>query len=114
MSDDLIKRSDAIDAIELVDWYHQNRNKDMVHGANSDEHQAWYKSQDIYEALENIPSANRPQGEWIKDGHHLRCNQCKAWKGVANDRSDKQIGRLCFRTNHDVHNYQSDGKERVI
>ena len=64
MSDDLIKRSDAIDAIELVDWYHQNRNKDMVHGANSDEHQAWYKSQDIYEALENIPSADRPQG-WI-------------------------------------------------
>ena len=60
MSDDLIKRSDAIDAIELVDWYHQNRNKDMVHGANSDEHQAWYKSQDIYEALENIPSADRP------------------------------------------------------
>lgn len=35
-------------------------------------------------------------------------------KGVANERSDKQIGRLCFRTNHDVHNYQSDGKERVM
>ena len=35
-------------------------------------------------------------------------------KGVANERSDKQIGRLCFRTNHDVHNYQSDGEERVM
>lgn len=57
MSDDLIKRSDAIEAVENVTWYHQNRNKDMVEGANSDEHQAWYKSQDIYEALEALPSA---------------------------------------------------------
>ena len=35
-------------------------------------------------------------------------------RGVANYRSDKPIDRLCFRTNHDVHNYQSDGKERVM
>lgn len=69
MSDDLIKRSDAIEAVENVTWYHQNRNKDMVEGANSDEHQAWYKSQDIYEALEALPSADRPQGEWIGCRH---------------------------------------------
>lgn len=62
---DLIKRSDAIEAIEETDWYHQNiRNKDMVNGANSDEHQAWYKAEDIYNALEAVPSADRPQGEW--------------------------------------------------
>ena len=70
MSEDLIKRSDAIDAIECVTWYHQNRNKDMVSGANSDEHQAWYKSQDIYEALENIQSADRPQ-DWIPCSERL-------------------------------------------
>ena len=58
---DLIKRSDAVDAIENVDWYHQNRNKDMVSGANSDEHQAWYKADDIYEALETVPSINRKE-----------------------------------------------------
>jgi len=63
--DDLIRRSDAIEAIEVVDWYHQNRNKDMVSGANSDEHQAWYKADDVYKALEAVPSADRPQGEWI-------------------------------------------------
>ena len=62
--DDLIRRSDAIEAIEVVDWYHQNRNKDMVSGANSDEHQAWYKADDVYKALEAVPSADRPQGEW--------------------------------------------------
>ena len=65
MSEDLIRRSDAIEAIELVDWYHQNRNKDIVSGANSREHQAWYKAEDIYKALEAVPSADRPQGKWI-------------------------------------------------
>ena len=53
---DLISRQAAIDAIENTDWYHQNANKDMVRGA-SDEHQAWYKAEDIYRALESVPSA---------------------------------------------------------
>lgn len=65
---DLISRADAIEAIELVDWYHQNSNKDMIHGANDDEHQAWYKAQDIYKALDAIPSADRPRGEQYKKG----------------------------------------------
>ena len=58
---DLISRADAIEAIEETDWYHQNRNKDMVSGANSDEHQAWYKADDVYKALEAVPSVNRPK-----------------------------------------------------
>ena len=77
MSDDIIKRSDAIDAIELVTWYHQNRNKDMVSGANSDEHQAWYKADDVYKALEAVPSADRPQGYWAtRDKCEFRCSNC--------------------------------------
>ena len=81
MSKDTIYREDAIDAIECVTWYHQNRNKDMVSGANSDEDQAWYKAEDIYDALEAVPSADRPQGKWIYcedeygiDGY--RCSNC--------------------------------------
>ena len=55
--EDMVSRQAAIDAIEEVDWYHQNKNKDMVHGANSQEHQAWYKADDIYQALITLPSA---------------------------------------------------------
>lgn len=103
--ENLIKREDAIDAIEGTDWYHQNRNKDMVSGANSDEHQAWYKAEDVYKALKEVPSADaeleiikaeayakgidserkrisdwcRPSGEWIRDGHHIRCKKCGAY-----------------------------------
>ena len=65
--EDLIRRSDAKDAIECVTWYHQNRNKDMVSGANSAEHQAWYKAEDVYEALEAVPSADR----WIPCSERL-------------------------------------------
>ena len=70
MVDDLIKRQYAIDAIENITWYHQNANKDMICGANSEEHQAWYKVEDVYKALNCIPSA---QPEII------RCNDCKHW-----------------------------------
>ena len=76
--DDLIRRSDAIEAIEVVDWYHQNRNKDMVSGANSDEHQAWYKADDVYKALEAVPSADRPQGEApLEHGYMWTCPKCE-------------------------------------
>lgn len=54
---DLIRRSEAIEVLENTDWYHQNANKDMVNGANSDEHQAWYKAEDVYKALDSVPSA---------------------------------------------------------
>lgn len=79
--EDLIKRSDAIEAIELVDWYHQNRNKDIVSGANSREHQAWYKAEDIYKALEGVPTAKPKRGEWIiektcNNNYNYRCSYC--------------------------------------
>ena len=58
---DLISRQAAIDAVDGVDWYHQNKNGEMVHGANDNDHQAWYKAEDIYKAVESVPSAQR----WI-------------------------------------------------
>lgn len=63
---DLISRQVAIGAIEEVDWYHQNKNKDMVSGANSSEHQAWYKADDIYNTLDALPSVDAIPIEWIK------------------------------------------------
>lgn len=53
----LIYLDDAIEAIDKITWYHQNRNNEMVSGANSSEHQAWYKAEDVYRTLEKLPSA---------------------------------------------------------
>ena len=64
---DLIERQTAIDAIEEVDWYHQNKNKDMVSGANSFEHQAWYKADDIYKTLEALPPAQPEQPPYVAE-----------------------------------------------
>ena len=72
---DLIEREAVIEAIEGTDWYHQNRNKDMVSGANDDEHQAWYKADDIYKVLEAIPSARPKEGKWIEAGRMTQFNQ---------------------------------------
>ena len=81
---DLINKQDAIDAFDAIDWYHQNRNKDMVSGANSNEHQAWFKVEDVYRALESVSSA---QPEII------RCKDCK-YAEIA-DKEDNQDGYTC-------------------
>lgn len=49
-----INRDELFNAIDVTTWYHQNSNKDIVPGANSAEHQPWFKSQDIYDAIKSL------------------------------------------------------------
>ena len=62
VASDCISRAAVVDAIEGVDWYHMTDSGEMVHGANSAEHQAWYKAEDVYAAIEGVPST---QERWI-------------------------------------------------
>lgn len=78
---EFIEKQAAIDAIEEIDWYHQNKNKDMVSGANSSEHQAWYKADDIYKTLEALPSAEAIPVEWIEKW--IAGEYCKQHLGTA-------------------------------
>ena len=50
-----------VDAIENIDWYRQDTDKNMVLGA-ANKHEAWYKAEDIYRALENVLSAQSEEG----------------------------------------------------
>ena len=75
---DTISRAAVVDAIEGVDWYHQNENGEMVHGANSAEHQAWYKAEDIYAAIEGVPPAQP-----VEDIRAM-CGECDAWNQYKN------------------------------
>ena len=83
---DLIRRVDAIDAIERTGWYHQAPNGEMVHGANSAKHQAWYKEQDVYKALENVPTAQRwiPVTERLPDENkwYIISNGLDSWVAI--------------------------------
>jgi hypothetical protein len=49
-----VNRDELFNAIDVTTWYHQNSNKDIVPGANSAEHQPWFKSQDIYDAIKSL------------------------------------------------------------
>ena len=70
MSEDLIKRSDAI--------------KDLCDiSNNSDMPNDWHRGMSVaISALYRVPSADRPQGEWIYGEHNVamcdgyRCNRC--------------------------------------
>lgn len=91
-SDELISRQDTIDAIEHVTWYHQNRSGQMVSGANSDEHQAWYKAEDVYEAIEAVPTANK-SGHWIDTGYS---EEWYAREYICSECGDTMLGKVDF------------------
>ena len=73
MTDDLISRQAILDAVDGVTWYHQNKHGEMVHGANSAEHQAWYKAEDIYAAIEALPSAQPDADKYEYHYDHTDC-----------------------------------------
>lgn len=85
---DCISRQAAIDVIDLITWYHQNKSGEMVEGANSEEHQAWYKAEDVYKALNNLPSA-QPTIEIV------RCRECRWW-----DKKDDSPLGYCHAAKH--------------
>jgi len=63
----LIDADKLLDVVESLDWYHLNINGEMVHGANSDDHQPYYISDDIYEAIRNAPTVEAApvvHGSW--------------------------------------------------
>lgn len=70
---DTISRKATIDAMESVDWYHISKDGQLVHGANSAEHQALYKASDVYKVLNEMPSA-QPERETAK---FIRWMECK-------------------------------------
>lgn len=77
---DLIRREDAIDAV---------MNTEPVFAVDSLE--PYQKTKDVVEALEAIPSADRPQGEWIKDNlGTVICSECKR------PRRDNRVNHINF------------------
>ena len=77
MSDDLIKRSDAINLCGK--W----RNRTNEHHDKN----GWYIADTLLKAIKELPSADRPQGEWeerpSEDWISIRrwyCSECGEWQ----------------------------------
>jgi len=76
---DLISRQDTINVIEKTEWYHIHNGR-LVSGANSTQHEPLYKSKDIYNALNGMPSIRswKKKGRWLinSDGYYPYCSEC--------------------------------------
>ena len=66
MSDDLIKRSDAIDAI--------HREARLAGGSVAIEYADMFQ-----DAIKALPSADRPQGEWEDYDRYMKCCSKCGW-----------------------------------
>ena len=53
--DEYVKLEDVIDAIQGCDWFHVNKNGQLVQGSNSDL-ESYYKAEDIYKAINRLPT----------------------------------------------------------
>jgi len=82
MNDDLIKRADAINLCEK--W----RNRTNEHHDKN----GWYIADTLLKTIKELPSADRPQGEWIDAEIPLEsggsmpiqvCNLCKTFYPLA-------------------------------
>lgn len=69
---DYISRDKVIKAINNVTWW-KCRNGNMERGAQSSEY-AWFKAQDVYAVIENIPGEAYPQETWLSKAHKLMPN----------------------------------------
>lgn len=63
-----------LEAIEGLTWYHFNEVLGkMIEGANTNVNQPYYKSGDIFKAIDSVPSADVVEV--------VRCKDCKFNKG---------------------------------
>ena len=77
---DLIKREDSIDAV--IEWY----------GCKPNDIEAFEK------IIEAIPSADRPQGEWIDEGRNLwGCSNCGMEIYSESERDRNEFHKWCSR-----------------
>lgn len=79
MSNDLISRSALIETINKISFYSVH-NGEFIEGAGLKD-VAYYRERDIYRAIIDAPTVERPKGKWIKvdvrNCHAtLKCSVC--------------------------------------
>ena len=72
---ELISREQAIDAVR------------MVIGDN--------RSISVCDAIKQLPSIQPKRGKWIRDGHHIRCDQCGMYMCDTDREGDRIPTEFC-------------------
>ncbi len=76
---DTINRQAAIDAIKER-YYKYGR---------------FAKIEELVWSIEKLPSAQSKRGKWIRDGHHIRCDQCGIYMCDTDREGDKIPNNFC-------------------
>ena len=50
---------------------------------------------DVEKSIIGLPSAEPKRGKWIRDGHHIRCNQCGIYMCDTDREGDKIPNNFC-------------------
>lgn len=86
-SEDTISRRAAIDAL------------DKCHCGGKDENgRPWIYKENAVEAIEMVepsPPAEPKTGKWIRDGHHIRCDQCGMYMCDTDREGDRIPTEFC-------------------
>ena len=92
---DLISRKAAIDAPDVLCQEH--RYKIPGKGETySQYNEAWQDALDRAEgAIGNLPPAEPIRGKWIRDGHHIRCDQCGMYMCDTDREGDRIPTEFC-------------------
>ena len=84
---DYISRQAAIDAID-----------ECYCGGEDSCGEPWIYKENAVEAIqmiEPIPPAEPKTGKWIRDGHHIRCDQCGMYMCDTDREGDKIPNEFC-------------------
>lgn len=109
MNNDLISRDELLKRIDKEREYLKSR------GQFGAEHILVHNFRDL---VENAPTVDaiintievRPQGEWIIDGHHIRCNRCNEYICNTDREGNKIPDNFCPNCGSDMRGktYEND------
>ena len=97
-SSDAISRQAAIDALATM------------YCKSDEDGYVWIIRRDAWARIDALPSAEPKRGKWIRDGHHIRCDQCGIYMCDTDREGDRIPTEFCPNCGADMRevNNESD------
>ena len=80
---DCISRQQAIDALATM------------YCKSDEDGYVWIIRSDAWARIDSLPPAEPKRGKWIRDGHHIRCDQCGMYMCDTDREGDRIPTEFC-------------------
>ena len=94
---ELISREQAIDALATM------------YCKSDEDGYVWIIRRDAWAKIDALPPAEPKRGKWIRDGHHIRCDQCGMYMCDTDREGDRIPTEFCPNCGADMRGEQ-DGR----